>query len=363
MKSDNEKLCNFMHELSSVLISKEVYQNFRIKVLKLIDSYYGYDKSTFIIYKNGYSMNYMESHLDNITYGLSTKMITEYYSKYYTKDPTRGKILSKDAIDIFEFIDESKYLKTDYYNKFMINHELYYQMSVGLFIKEKLVGHLSFYRSKIEGFFTREEKKELETIALLISIELEKTLLIRELNLQNNIYEEYTKMFPIAQIVLNKDHDVIYYNKYAKKYVEELSGAHIGFFKYFFVNDILGNNLFSSMDNERIIDSDNFIMKISRGDNFLEDKNLLKELSYVIFITKKITAATLSKTTNNYFEKLTDREKEISHLIQRGLTNDEIGSYLKISPFTVKSHIQRMYSKCNSNNRLELVNKLFREEN
>lgn len=363
MKSDNEKLCNFMHELSSVLTSKEVYHNFRIKVLKIIDNYYGYEKSTFIIYKNGYSMNYMESHLNNVTYGLSTKMITEYYSQYYKKDPTKGKILSKEVVDIFDFMVESEYIKTDYYSNFMINHQLYYQISVGIFIKEKLVGHLSFYRSKKEGIFTKEEKRLLKSVALFISVELEKALMLRELNLQNSIYEEYTKMFPIAQIVLNKDYDVIYYNNYAKKYAEELSGAHISFFKYFFVNEILSNNLFSSKDDDRIVDTNNFIMKISRRDNFLEDKNLLNDLSYVVFLIKKITASTIKKTNNSYFEMLTDREKEISHLIHDGLTNNEIGSYLKISPYTVKSHIQRMYSKCNSNNRLELVNKLFREEN
>lgn len=52
---------------------------------------------------------------------------------------------------------------------------------------------------------------------------------------------------------------------------------------------------------------------------------------------------------------LTDREREILALVARGLTNDEIGSELVISPATVKTHIARIMSKLNAHDRAQLV--------
>lgn len=52
---------------------------------------------------------------------------------------------------------------------------------------------------------------------------------------------------------------------------------------------------------------------------------------------------------------LTDREREILALVARGLTNDEIGSELVISPATVKTHIARIMNKLNAHDRAQLV--------
>lgn len=52
---------------------------------------------------------------------------------------------------------------------------------------------------------------------------------------------------------------------------------------------------------------------------------------------------------------LTDREREILALVARGLTNDEIGAELVISPATVKTHIARIMNKLNAHDRAQLV--------
>lgn len=52
---------------------------------------------------------------------------------------------------------------------------------------------------------------------------------------------------------------------------------------------------------------------------------------------------------------LTDREREILALVARGLTNDEIGVELVISPATVKTHIARIMNKLNAHDRAQLV--------
>lgn len=52
---------------------------------------------------------------------------------------------------------------------------------------------------------------------------------------------------------------------------------------------------------------------------------------------------------------LTDREREILALVARGLTNDEIGSALFISPATVKTHLARVMAKTDCHDRAQLV--------
>lgn len=52
---------------------------------------------------------------------------------------------------------------------------------------------------------------------------------------------------------------------------------------------------------------------------------------------------------------LTDREREILVLVARGLSNDQIGEQLFISPATVKTHLARIMAKTASHDRAQLV--------
>ena len=55
---------------------------------------------------------------------------------------------------------------------------------------------------------------------------------------------------------------------------------------------------------------------------------------------------------------LSAREREILDWVRMGKTNDEIGSILYISAFTVKNHLQRIYRKMDVLNRAQAVAKL-----
>ncbi len=54
-------------------------------------------------------------------------------------------------------------------------------------------------------------------------------------------------------------------------------------------------------------------------------------------------------------EVLTDREREVLALVARGLSNDEIGTQLFMSPATAKTHVSRAMSKLAARTRAELV--------
>lgn len=56
--------------------------------------------------------------------------------------------------------------------------------------------------------------------------------------------------------------------------------------------------------------------------------------------------------------ELSARELEILDWVRLGKTNDEIGSILNISAFTVKNHLQRIYRKMDVLNRAQAIGKL-----
>ena len=55
------------------------------------------------------------------------------------------------------------------------------------------------------------------------------------------------------------------------------------------------------------------------------------------------------------WERLTERETEVVHLIARGKRNSEIARALSISESTVNAHLRSIYGKLGVRNRVELV--------
>jgi DNA-binding CsgD family transcriptional regulator len=55
---------------------------------------------------------------------------------------------------------------------------------------------------------------------------------------------------------------------------------------------------------------------------------------------------------------MTGRELEIMQWVEMGKTNQEIGTILDISAFTVKNHLQRIFKKLDVYNRAQAVSRL-----
>ncbi len=54
---------------------------------------------------------------------------------------------------------------------------------------------------------------------------------------------------------------------------------------------------------------------------------------------------------------ITEREKQVIRLIQRGYVDKQIASELFLSKYTINAHLKNIYKKCSTNSRIELINK------
>ena len=61
------------------------------------------------------------------------------------------------------------------------------------------------------------------------------------------------------------------------------------------------------------------------------------------------------RSTAPGLECLTRREREVTALAARGLTNEEIAVHMVISPFTAKTHVSRAMTKLGARDRAQLV--------
>lgn len=76
-------------------------------------------------------------------------------------------------------------------------------------------------------------------------------------------------------------------------------------------------------------------------------------------ITRRLIGEFVSRppdrSTPPGLEALTRREREVTGLAARGLTNEEIAGHMVISPFTAKTHISRAMTKLGARDRAQLV--------
>ena len=62
-----------------------------------------------------------------------------------------------------------------------------------------------------------------------------------------------------------------------------------------------------------------------------------------------------ARETDRTLSQLTMRERQILHLVRRGLTNKEVGRHLGIEEDTVKKHLRNMYAKLGVHRRAQML--------
>jgi DNA-binding NarL/FixJ family response regulator len=95
------------------------------------------------------------------------------------------------------------------------------------------------------------------------------------------------------------------------------------------------------------------IRVVSRGESLLAPsvtRQLIAE-----FVRRQPSPGLARREATGSLEGLTEREKEVLVLVARGLSNQEIGQQLFVTPATAKTHVSRLLMKLGVRDRTQLV--------
>ena len=72
-------------------------------------------------------------------------------------------------------------------------------------------------------------------------------------------------------------------------------------------------------------------------------------------LLERVAVGMREPPSTDRLDSLTEREREVLALVGEGLTNDEIGRRLYVSPLTAKTHVSRIMAKLLARDRVRLV--------
>jgi len=133
---------------------------------------------------------------------------------------------------------------------------------------------------------------------------------------------------------------------------ERLSGVHVVILTNYGLDEYIFNALragacgFMVKDNEPA-DLVQGVRVAARGDALLSPA-----------ITRRLIGEYVSRRPEpapEGLDVLTNREREVTALVARGLSNDEIATHMVISPTTAKTHVSRAMTKLRARDRAQLV--------
>ncbi|WP_055480890.1 response regulator [Sphaerimonospora mesophila] len=133
---------------------------------------------------------------------------------------------------------------------------------------------------------------------------------------------------------------------------ERLSGVHVVILTNYGLDEYVFNALragacgFMLKDTEPV-DLLQGVRVAARGDALLSPA-----------ITRRLIGEYVARRPDPAFrgaDVLTNREREVTALVARGLSNDEIAAHMVISPTTAKTHVSRAMTKLGARDRAQLV--------
>ena len=101
----------------------------------------------------------------------------------------------------------------------------------------------------------------------------------------------------------------------------------------------------------------------SKEDYSVEDVSENPEVMFVCQIGQVCYTISRQIPVMNHVEiSLSPREQEIARLVTEGASNKEIAHILEISPYTVATHLRRVFTKLGVGTRAEMVASVLRED-
>jgi DNA-binding NarL/FixJ family response regulator len=132
-----------------------------------------------------------------------------------------------------------------------------------------------------------------------------------------------------------------------------LSGTHIVIVTTFELDDYVGHAIRAGASGFLVKDTEP--VELLRAVRVVAAGDALLSPGVTRRLLERISTGLKEPPDAQALQVLTEREREVLALVGQGLTNDEIGRRLFLSPLTAKTHVSRIMSKLAARDRVQLV--------
>jgi DNA-binding CsgD family transcriptional regulator len=300
-----------------------------------------------------------------------------YKDSFYHHSPLLREATSssKTVLKFGESISFKDWEKSDFYNKFMLPQNLYWELFLTLRWKNNLEGMITLWRSKKQPDYEDREVLKATRLASHLGIAIHNICLISQIHNQEELALASDEVNSKGVLCLDHKFNPSFFNAKARDICLQLanrmpdtSRLEKGEFpvpSYIIedCSDLLG--LLKTAEPPSMLPKERTIVTGS-GQKFHIECSLIWKAdqgstpNFMVTLSDLTTENKLEDTLQARFQ-LSKRELDVTHYLTRGLSDDEIGKKLYISRQTVHTHIKNIYRKLGAKSRVELYRMVIQE--
>jgi DNA-binding NarL/FixJ family response regulator len=133
----------------------------------------------------------------------------------------------------------------------------------------------------------------------------------------------------------------------------ELAGTHIVIVTTFELDEYVGRAIRAGASGFLVKDTEP--VELIRAVRVVASGDALLSPSVTRRLLERVSSILRDAPDARRLDAITDREREVLALVGQGLTNEEIGRALFLSPLTAKTHVSRIMAKLAARDRVQLV--------
>ncbi|MBW8381282.1 MAG: helix-turn-helix transcriptional regulator [Youngiibacter sp.] len=331
----------------------------RITVLQALqDAYKDYPMAFFLTDENSQYINPVSIHINN---GMM-KTYNDYYYKtdiFHTYSIPKG-LLSKNIVHITDIMSQYEYENSIFYNNILSTMGVYDEIALQLHDNHKLLGVVGIMKPKSCGSFSLEELQKADILRDIISRRLKECLDSTKVEQENSLIVDSMEKAPIGIVVYDNKLTAIHFNQIAVQFIKELWGEDFSLDSINGLMTRLSEKMCFNASNSQsslMTSIQNFYFKVVPF--VTPNPNCGFNIFYSLYIIKNDNSYYIDHKVLQTVYNLTSRECDIVFMISQGYSNKRIAEELFISPHTVKTHIQNVFKKMDSNSRTEVLHKII----
>lgn len=347
-KSEYKRIFTFMNQIMPKT------DHFREQIQTALSDIWGYHHTIFWISDEDGSISNPELH------GIKPHTLDEYKEHFEDLDLLHPKKLLSHIPKqrIFNFYNthsHTHFYNSHYYTEFLKKYHFKDEMAVNFIHNHKLIATLGILRTEGEQKLSLSDIKRFEMIYNIIFQKLADFMFTEKQSIENRLYRQVMDHSADAYMLVNQTGKITYRNESAYKLMEHFNSTT----NKQLVPKQLVTHFHKHTHAQLVVTPSGEYYRVHIVKQPEYHSYVKEEPTYLIHLQKETNHHSLhSQLTNGV---LTPREKEVCHLLLKGLTNNHVAAELFISINTVKKHIQNIYDKLSVRNRSQLFNKLFNE--